>query len=172
MSDYRRLYKRGGCYFFTLVTHGRAPLFADVQNVDRLKAALRCVVAERPFEVDAIVVLPDHLHCIWRLPESDADFSTRWRLIKHYVAIGISTARNSKDGKEVWQRRFWEHLIRDESDWQRHMDYIHFNPVKHGYVAAPGEWPHSSFLRCVGRGWYEPGWGRTEPTELENMELE
>ena len=94
---------------------------------------------------DAMVILPDHLHMVWRLPGGDTDYSLRWRLIKHYLASGISGSTNRRGEKAVWQQRFWEHAIRDEDDWRNHIDYVHYNPVKHGYVARPGVWPWSSF---------------------------
>jgi putative transposase len=147
-------------------------LLAEAQILARLKEALRRAKSSRPFDVEAMVVLPDHLHCLWRLPEGDGDFSSRWRLIKHQVSIGIPACVNGRNEKAVWQRRYWEHLIRDEEDWRRHMDYIHYNPVKHGYVEAPGDWPHSSFRQCVERGWYAPDWGRVEPAALAGMEYE
>ncbi len=126
-----------------------------------------------------MVVLPDHLHCIWRLPENDDDFSTRWRLIKHYFsrahagdAGALDVSRRSKDEKALWQRRFWEHLIRGEEDWRRHMDYVHYNPVKHGYVAAPVDWPYSTFARSVKKGWYPPDWGTKEPDSIRDLVVE
>ncbi len=111
------------------------------------------VVVARPFQVDAIVVLPEHLHCIWRMPEGDADFSSRWREIKKAASRQIDTSPNSRNERPVWQRRYWEHAIRDEEDWRRHVDYIHYNPVKHGLVNQPGEWSWSSFGSAVAKGW-------------------
>ena len=126
------------------------------------------VMKDRPFAMDAIVVLPDHLHCIWKLPEGDDDYSGRWREIKKYV-----TGRIRKDAKEkIWQPRFWEHYLRDMDDWRRHMDYIHYNPVKHGLVDTPGDWAHSSFHKAVGKGWYEPDWGGSCPENIRGMDLE
>jgi putative transposase len=122
--------------------------------------------------MDAIVVLPNHLHCIWILPEGDNDFSVRWRLIKRYFSIGINVPLTKRGEKKVWQRRFWEHLIRDEKDWQRHMDYIHYNPVKHGFVESPIEWPHSSLETAVKQGLYERNWGGSEPVALKDMDFE
>jgi putative transposase len=109
------------------------------------------------------VILPDHLHCLWRLPEKEKNFSTRWRLIKRYFSMEINTAINHRKEKEVWQRRFWEHVIRDEDDWKNHMDYIHYNPVKHQLVQSPGDWQHSSFHYWVEKGIYEKNWGLMEP---------
>lgn len=137
------------------------------------------VKRKQSFDIAGIVVLPNHLHCIWRLPENDYDFATRWRLIKHFFSrscIGVEEVQNqsriSKKEKPVWQRRYWEHVIRDEKDWQRHMDYIHYNPVKHGLVKKPVDWPHSSFERAVKNGLYERDWGCSEPDSLKGMDIE
>jgi putative transposase len=113
------------------------------------------VLSARPFTIDAIAVLPDHLHCIWTLPPEDADYSTRWRLIKTWFSKHYAPATQSP-----WQRRYWEHLLRDESDFTRHVDYIHYNPVKHGHAATAMEWPYSSFRRHVEAGIYAADWGR------------
>jgi Transposase and inactivated derivatives len=162
--DYRRFYQPGARYFFTVVTDGRQPLLID--HIERLRDAFRLGMSRQPFAVEAIVVLPDHLHTIWRLPEGDADFSTRWMIIKRKFSAGIPMGRIrpsqcAKRERGIWQRRFWEHYLRDEADWQRHVDYIHYNPVKHGYVARAGDWPYSSFHRAVAAGSYpadgEPG---------------
>lgn len=120
-----------------------------------------------PFEIDAIVVLPEHLHCIWTLPEGDADYSTRWRLIKTMfsrrcgdeVRGEVSAARRHKKEQAVWQRRFWEHVIRDQEDWVRHVEYIHYNPVRHGLAKAPKDWEYFSFHRYVQEGKYDLMWG-------------
>jgi putative transposase len=172
MSDYRRAFAPGGCYFFTVVTYSRQRLFGDVDNIDRLREGFRRTMQKHPFAIDAIVILPDHLHTIWRLPENDRDFSLRWRLIKHYVAAGIAADTNRRGEKLIWQRRFWEHLIWDEGDWRRHLDYIHFNPVKHGYVSRPGDWPWSSFAQALKRGWYPEDWGEQVPRDLVGMDFE
>ena len=121
---------------------------------------------KHPFNVDAMVLLPDHLHCLWTLPDNDQDFSTRWRLIKSQFTRDYegksklipSRSRSSKKEQAVWQRRFWEHVIRDEDDYVRHLEYIHYNPVKHGFVDAPSEWPHSTFHRYVKNGLYPNDW--------------
>ena len=172
MSQYRRAYIAGGHYFFTVVTFGRLELFSCQENVNRLGDAFRHVKRKHPFAIDAIVLLPDHLHAIWRLPEGDADFSLRWRLIKHYLARGVNCPTNQRGEKQVWQRRFWEHLIRDEADWRHHVDYIHYNPVKHGYTNSPMEWANSSFARAVANGWYERDWGCGEPDNIRDIEFE
>lgn len=159
--DYRRDYQPGARYFFTVVTEGRQPLL--IEQVGRLREAFRLCMTRHPFEIDAVVVLPDHLHTVWRLPEGDADFSSRWRIIKRKFSAGlppgqINPSKHAKREKGIWQRRFWEPVIRDEDDWRRHIDYIHTNPVKHGYVSSPDQWPHGSFRRAVAKGWYPPAW--------------
>jgi len=176
---YRRAFVSGASFFFTLVTEKRRPLFASAEAVDVLREAFRTVGVKRPFELDAIVVLHDHLHCIWTLPSNDADFATRWRLIKTWfskhcdptlrpVINGIQTKRQEQ---AIWQHRYWEHLLRDEIDFQRHVEYIHYNPVKHGYVTSPSDWPHSSFRRYVEAGVYEADWGRAR-MEFEGVGCE
>ncbi len=159
MSQYRRCYQPGGNYFFTLVTYQRRPIFANPEKIEQFNAAVNKVKKKYPFSLNAMVILPDHLHCLWRLPENDKDFSTRWRLIKRYFSMEMNTLVNCRKEKEVWQRRFWEHTIRDEDDWQKHMDYIHYNPVKHGLVEAPSDWQYSSFNYWVEKGIYEKNWG-------------
>jgi putative transposase len=156
---YRRLRIPGASYFFTVVTAGRRPLFDDLRAVDVLRGAFVAVKARHSFELPAIVVLPDHLHCIWTLPEGDADYAKRWLLIKAITtrklhACGVIGAE--------WQRRFWEHCIRYERDFAQHADYIHFNPVRHSLVTQASEWRWSSIHRWFERGWYEPGWGASE----------
>ncbi len=168
MSNFKRLYLDGGCYFFTVVTHKRRRWLTTPEARHRLREAMTRVRVRYPLIVDAIVLLPDHLHCIWRLPEGDSDFSTRWRLIKHFVSTGPTLRAQAP----LWQPRFWEHAIRNEDDWRRHMDYIHFNPVKHGLAERPGDWPYSSFTRAVEKGLYEPGWGCQVPISLREMNLE
>lgn len=172
MSEYRRAFQPGGCYFFTVVTHERRPWLTEEYALDRLRKAFRRIMQDRPFAMDAVVILPDHLHCIWQLPEGDNDFPERWRQIKRFVSIGMNGSLNARKEKALWQRRYWEHLLRDEEDWKRHMDYIHYNPVKHGYVCRPGDWPHGSFRQAVARGWYEAFWGEMEPVNLAGMEFE
>ena len=172
MSNYRRVYLPGGVYFFTVVTLNRVPIFINEDRVEALRQAFRKVMAARPFEIDALVVLPEHLHCIWRLPEGDADYSSRWREIKKAVSRQIGMSTNARNERMVWQRRFWEHAIRDEEDWRRHMDYIHYNPVKHGLANRPGEWAWSSFCNAASKGWYEETWGANEPTTIAGMDCE
>jgi len=172
MSNYRRAYQTGGCYFFPVVTHARQPILTQAAIIERLREAFRRTMRAQPFELDAIVVLPDHLHCVWQLSEGDHDFSSRWRAIKHYASTGVVSPVNARGEKQIWQRRFWEHLIDDEQDWRRHIDYIHYNPVKHGYVAKPVDWPHSSFEKAVKAGWYDEHWGQQLPEMISGMEFE
>ena len=170
---YRRARLKGGTYFFTVVTHKRVKIFNHSDNVELLRQAFRKVIKRHPFKIDAFVLLPDHLHCIWTLPKGDADFSMRWRLIKSNFSrqldhLGWIEGRNPtkttvsrfrKNEKSIWQRRFWEHLIRNHQDLRRHVEYIHYNPVKHGLTKAPGEWDYSSFHRYVDKGIYDVKWG-------------
>jgi len=168
--DYRRIWQPGGCYFFTVVTHQRQTLLTQKKCIQYLREAFQHIRKKRPFTIDAIVVLPDHLHCIWTLPPNDADYATRWRLIKHFVTCKIN--KNHATKVKLWQKRYWEHCVRDEKDWKKHMDYIHYNPVKHGYVSSPLEWPHSSFLKAVEKGLYNKNWGENISNEIIQMEFE
>ena len=176
---YRRSRQPGGCYFFTLVTYRRQPLLSLPANIERLRAAFRRERERYPFTIDAIVILPDHLHTLWRLPQDDDDYPNRWSRIKRYFSIGCVGAdttrpasREQKRERAVWQRRFWEHRIRDREDWRGHMDYIHYNPVRHGLSATPAEWPYSSFHRCVEKGWYAADWGGAEPASIVGIDCE
>jgi putative transposase len=164
VTDYRRNFIPGGSFFFTVnLADRRLRLLTD--HVDKLRAALRQIRLRRPFTIDAMVVLPDHLHAVWTLPEGDADFATRWRQIKSEfsrslpVVEQISPSRAAKGERGIWQRRYWEHTIRDENDFMRHIDYVHINPLKHGLVTRVIEWPHSSFHHMVKLGVYPEDWG-------------
>jgi putative transposase len=172
MSEYKRIFQPGGCYFFTVVTHNRRPWLTEEYAIDRLRQAFRHVMEERPFNTEAIVILPDHLHCIWRLPDGDNDFPERWRQIKRFVSIGLKSPLNARKEKMLWQKRYWEHLIRDEDDWRNHMDYVHYNPVKHGYASSPADWQHSSFERAVKNGLYDAHWGKHEPASISKLDFE
>jgi putative transposase len=164
MPNYRRARVPGARYFFTVALADRDS-DALVANINSLRAALRIARKARPFAIDAIVVLPDHLHCIWTLPEGDSDFALRWAHAKTLFAQNIeggdSLRRSQRNRRElgIWQRRFWEHLIRNDEDYRRHVDYIHFNPVKHRWAESPGVWPFSSFQVFVARGIYDGNWG-------------
>jgi putative transposase len=175
MPRYVRANIPGVSYFFTvgLLERKRRLL---IENINELRESFRHVRTVRPFGVDAVVVLPDHLHCIWTLPEGDADFSTRWRLIKSRFSRAIvarewrSQRRIEKKERGIWQRRFWEHMIRDDRDMAAHVDYIHYNPVRHGLVRRVIDWPHSSFHRFVNMVTYPTEWAAG--AEVENMNSE
>jgi len=162
--QYQRADVTGGTYFFT-VNLAERQLRLLVDHVEILRVAVRKVKQRHPFHIDAFVVLPDHLHAIWTLPEGDADFATRWMLIKagfsRRIAKGerCNTSRVSKGERGIWQRRFWEHLIRDELDYERHVDYVHYNPVKHGHASRAAEWPYSSIHRYIAAGVLGRDWG-------------
>jgi putative transposase len=180
MPEYRRARLRGGTFFFTVVTYRRYPIFGEQAAIDLLNRCFKLVMTEYPCKMDAVVILPDHLHCIWTLPDSDLDFSTRWKRLKARFtrdysgsrAGDISESMHRKKERGIWQRRFWEHKIRDQEDFNRHCDYIHYNPVKHGLVSLPIEWNYSSFRSFVERGFYSEGWGHTVGEELLRMDLE
>lgn len=167
MSRYIRADTPGATYFFTVTLQDRGARWL----VDHVEPLRRCVARARqlhPFRIDAIVVLPEHLHTIWTLPPDDADFGLRWHLIKrgftrHLLEAGVlderSRARRGADERSVWQKRFWEHQIRDDEDYARHVEYIHFNPVKHGWVMRAREWPYSSLHRYVKHGIVPADWG-------------
>ena len=158
---YRRMYVSGGSYFFTVVTQGRRPVFSSPDVVALLRETMRLVRQEHPFTVDAMVVLPDHLHCIWTLPPHDMDYSLRWRLLKSSFSRQFGKRYGAAQAK-IWQQRYWEHLIRDALDLSRHIDYIHYNPVKHGYVSTPVEWPYSSLHKYIHEGIFSSDWGAGE----------
>ena len=169
MSNYMRVKFPGGLYFFTLVTFERRKFLTSEPSRRLLRQVWKDVREKYPFTVEAICVLPDHLHCIWRLPVGDCDYPKRWKLIKgmftrrYLKAGGQEGTRNlSRRGKReaaVWQRRYWEHTIRNDIDFARHVDYIHFNPVKHGYVSTPVDWHWSSYHRYLKLGYYSEDGG-------------
>ena len=161
--QYRRTFVPGGTYFFTVVTAQRRPIFSDDRSVELLRQAFLHVKKKRPFTADAMVVLPDHLHCLWTLPTRDSDYPIRWRLIKTWVTRHCGSFHDRQANRSIWQSRYWEHAIRDEPDYRQHVEYIHYNPVKHEYVRSPAEWPHSSFHRFVEKNLYSADWGSTEP---------
>jgi putative transposase len=163
MTSYRRVYVPGGTYFFTVNLHDRTSDLL-VRHIDALRKAVARTQRTMPFTIDAWVVLPDHLHTIWTLPPDDADFPGRWRSIKAGFSRLIkgpdpdSPSRRNRGERGIWQRRYWEHVIRDDRDYERHMDYIHFNPVKHGLVKSVADWEFSTFHRSIQRGQYPPEW--------------
>ena len=165
--QYRRIYIKGGTYFFTIVTYKRMKILHYPENIKLLKDAFNYVIKKHPFDIVAYVVMPEHIHFIMNLPEHDKDFSTRIRLLKSYFSRNCkkicyqyhSESRKNKKEKTIWQRRFWDHLIRDEADYQKHVEYIHYNPVKHGLTNSPIEWKYSSFSHYVRDGIYDKNWG-------------
>ena len=168
MPRYRRNRVPGGLYFFTVVTHRRRPILTTDLGRRCLGNALRLIQLARPFEMPGVVLLPDHLHAIWRLPPGDDDYSTRWRLVKKEFTVAwrasgggespVCDSKQRRGERGLWQRRFWEHTLRDERDFDRHLDYIHFNPVKHGLARCARDWPWSSFHRWVRAGVLPEDW--------------
>lgn len=175
MPNYRRNYE-GGTYFFTVVTYHRLPILTTPDARRLLRAAWLAVGAKMPFAIDAVCLLPNHIHCIWTLPENDQDYSMLWQEIKriftqrYLCEVGAGEERNLSRQKRgeaaIWQRRFWEHTLRDEQDLSRHIDYIHYNPVKHGLVDQVRDWPWSSFHRYVRMGYYASDWGQAEEKKV------
>jgi putative transposase len=171
MTNYRRSRIAGASYFFTVNLADRSQALLT-EHIGLLRSAFEYTRERHPFIVDAIVVLPEHMHAIWTLPAGDSDFALRWRLIKTFFSRGLphgerrSNSRQRKGERGIWQRRYWEHLIRDEADFSRHVDYIHINPVKHGLVLRVAEWPHSSFHRYVQAAILPKDWAGDESVEL------
>ncbi|MFW6123161.1 MAG: REP-associated tyrosine transposase [Thermodesulfobacteriota bacterium] len=158
MPNYRRAKQAGGTFFFTVVTHRRLPVLTQANSREILRRVIHRVRLEHPFTIDAWVLLPDHMHCIWTLPCGDADFSKRWGLIKAGFTREMKRSSPQPE-RHWWQHRFWEHQIRGDLDFERHVHYIHYNPVKHGLVSNVKDWPYSTFHRFVRDGLYEPRWG-------------
>jgi len=179
MPNYIRWREQGATYFFTVVTYDRRRLFDVSQNRRLFCRAITGIRRKLPFDMPVYVLLPDHLHCIWTLPDNDDDFPRRWRQIKErftreFLASGgssamVSPGQRAQSRRGVWQPRYWEHRIRDERDYFRHRDYVHLNPVKHGHVQTPDEWPWSSFHRHVRLGWLDPRWPGASPVDLPNL---
>ncbi|HJW82273.1 MAG TPA: transposase [Acidiferrobacterales bacterium] len=161
---YRRTDVAGATYFFTLNLAERHRTLLT-EHIAILRTVMRGVKQRHPFHIDALVILPDHLHCILTLPEGDADYPLRWALIKAGFSRRIAkterrnSSRVNKGERGVWQRRYWEHMIRDERDYARHVDYIHYNPVKHGYTSRATDWPYSSIHRYIVAGTLTRDWG-------------
>lgn len=180
MPNYLRSRVEGGTYFFTVVTYQRLPILTSEPSRKILHNAWVKTRQRFPFETIAVCLLPDHLHCIWTLPEGDADYSKRWKLIKAFFTrdylhgIGPEQERNASHEihreASIWQRRFWEHTITDEIDLETHLDYIHYNPIKHGYVTGAADWPWSSFHRFVKKGIYDLDWAGGDEGRLEMLE--
>ena len=166
MTEYRRAKTPGATYFFTVNCAKRKGNSTLTDNISTLRNAFRKVKNDHPFQINAIVILPEHLHCIWTLPQNDSDFGIRWGLIKSAFSHAIpktehrSESRRKRGERGIWQRRYWEHLIRGEEDYARHVDYIHWNPVKHGWAKQVKDWPYSSFHAHVAQGIYPLEWTR------------
>ncbi len=177
MPRYRRALTLGGTYFFTLVSFKRRKIFCDKTFRNSLRHAIQKVKNQRPFTIDAWVLLPDHMHAIWTLPHNDADYFLRWRLIKKSVTREcgglyhqpscVSASMKARQESTLWQRRFYEHEIRDESDYELHMNYCHYNPVKHGLITRVEDWPFSTFHRYLKQGVYSEGWAGCDVEGLE-----
>ena len=177
MSNYRRARATGGTYFFTVVAGERRKILTASESREALRNAINVVKRQYPFTVEAWVLLPEHLHCIWTLPEGDRDYSKRWGLIKagfskqtrnalHHNAR-LTASKQKHRETSVWQRRFWEHSISDEEDFRRHMDYVHYNPMKHGLVNHVKDWPYSTFHRYAAKGVYPEDWGNDVALNLD-----
>ena len=172
MPRYRRANAPGSTYFFTVVTYRRRRFLCDPDVRAALRDAITKIRNQYPFRIDAWVLLPEHLHTIWTLPQDDAHFAVRWQQIKRLVTLNcgerlhqeawMTGSRTKHRESTLWQRRYWEHQIRDDTDFERHMDYIHFNPVKHGLVMRVADWPFSSFHRYAAADVYDRNWA-TEP---------
>ena len=178
MSEYRRSYISGGTYFFTVKTLANRPILVKEPYRTALHDAINHVRRMMPFQSIAWVLLPDHLHTMWELPDNDANYSLRWSLIKQQVTrrcagemhrMPLTESRRSRGEGAIWQRRFWEHTIRDETDFRDHMDYIHHNPVKHGYVRHLTDWPYSTFHRYVRDGAYPKDWASTNESSIADF---
>ncbi len=162
--QYRRAYAKGATYFFTAnLLNRNGTLLTDY--IDLLKQSIRTVKNSHPFHIDAIAILPDHIHTLWTLPDNESDFPLRWRLIKSGFSKNlpktetISASRRKKGERGIWQRRFWEHLIRNEEDFANHVNYIHINPVKHGYVQKASDWRYTSIHKYIRTGILSSDWG-------------
>ena len=182
MPDYRRLYVPGGTVFCTLVTYRRRPLFNEPQACKLLGEAMRDVRTQLPFQALSVVLMPDHMHAILTLPQGDGDYSTRWKRVKRELTLNwlahggsechVTASQSRRGNRGVWQRRFYEHQVRDEDELAALCDYVHFNPVKHGHAKAPWDWPYSSFRRFVEAGHYTKDWGQSEPSSIQGIDLE
>lgn len=163
--DYRRVRINGGTYFFTVTLLERRGNDLLTRHIEELRQAVRQVKKQYPFKIHAWVVLPDHLHCLLELPAGDSDYALRWRLIKTLFSRSIprcefrTETRLRRRERGIWQRRIWEHCVRDQRDFDQHFNYIHYNPVKHGCVSRVADWPYSTFHHFVTRGVYDEHWG-------------
>jgi putative transposase len=168
MSQYRRIYQQESIVFLTIITYNRQPIFKNPQNIDLLRQTTAIVRSEMPFEILGAVILPEHLHFLWQLSSSDNNYSKRVGRLKalftksfreqNKVNLPLTQSREKHRESNIWQRRFWEHTIRDDLDFEQHLNYIHYNPVKHNLVSCPHFWKYSSFNLWVKKGFYSPQW--------------
>ena len=177
MPEYRRNRVAGGTYFFTVnILDRKSDLL--VAHIDALRSAIHKANRLAPFHIDAWVVLPDHMHCIWTLPSGDDAYPARWTELKKAfskalpVGEPISPSRHQQGERGIWQRRYWEHTIRDDADYAAHVDYVHFNPVKHGWAQQVADWPFSTFHQAVREGQYPASWSGAGMAEIECGERE
>ncbi len=180
MPDYRRSLIEGGTYFFTVVMYGRLPILTTTPAREILHKAWIEVKERFNFETVAVCLLPDHLHCIWKLPEGDSNYPVRWKEIKRRFTIAYlkevgpgevrNASRQKKHEAAIWQRRYWEHTLFEQVDFEEHLDYIHYNPIKHGFVTQAIDWPYSSFSRFVKEGMYEPDWVGGESWRIQKLD--
>lgn len=169
MPQYIRSYTEGATYFFTLVSYNRRKIFCEDDFLKALRNSIKFIQQQYPFEIIAWVQLPDHLHCVWQMTANDTDYSMRWSQIKrlttqacpqyHLPTHELNHSKVSRNERGIWQRRFFEHQIKNEADFTNCMDYIHYNPVKHGLVERVIDWPYSSFHRYLKVGNYSVDWG-------------
>jgi len=181
MTRYRRDKTPGASWFFTVVTYQRRELLCDKPVRIALRNAISRVRIRHPFVIDAWILLPNHFHCIWTLPDGESNYSLRWKLIKSYVtrACGkyylqpedLPPSKTRRRESVIWQRRFWEHRIKNEKDYALHMDYLHYNPVKHGYCKAPSKWRYSTLHRLKAEGIYPEDWGECNSSKM-NMTID
>ena len=179
MSYYRRSTIAGGTYFFTVLTYRRQKILTQQNHIETLREAIKHVKQNDPFNIDAWVVLPDHMHCIWTMPPDESDYSKRWGMIKSSFSKQlknklqrnewITKSKQKHRETTIWQRRFWEHTIRDDEDYRTHMDYLHYNPVKHRLVKNVKDWPYSSFHKYVKNGFYSNDWGGCEINDAKTF---
>ncbi len=183
MPDYRRDRTQGGTWFFTVVTYQRRKFLCDTHVRNALRTAIKRVQVNYPFTINAWVLMPDHFHCVWTLPPGDSNYSLRIGLLKRAVTIKCkslipvqdtrSKSRCTHREANVWQRRFWEHHIKDENDLRKHLDYIHYNPVKHGHCQDPSDWPYSTIHKFIANGTYPVGWATgCPPLSDTNTQIE
>ena len=176
MPNFIRAYVPGGTWFFTVNLLQRHNNDLLVREIDTLRDVVKRVRQRWPFEINAWVVLPEHLHCVLTLPPGDSDFSLRWRLIKSGFARALpnnerrSAVRKATGERGIWQRRFWEHMIRDDADYRRHVDYVHVNPLKHGHVKRVQDWPYSTFHHYVAQGVYPVDWCGDVDTTITDID--